>query len=75
MCEFMYGIERNGLNEKPKSTDKAYCEAIQDKEEKLVTTMKWISIDFSMQIVCLSNVTGLQYCGANVANAMKAATF
>ena len=25
--------------------------------------------------ICLSNVTGLQYCGANVANAMKAATF
>jgi hypothetical protein len=35
----MYGIERNGLNEKPKSADKAYCAAIQDKEEKLVATM------------------------------------
>ena len=40
MCEFMYGIERNKMNEKLKSTGKAYCEAIQDKEEKLVATMK-----------------------------------
>jgi hypothetical protein len=40
MCEFMHGIERNGLNEKPKSTDKAYCEVIQGKEEKVVATMK-----------------------------------
>jgi hypothetical protein len=40
MCEFTYGIERNELNEKPKSTDKAYCEAIQDNEEKLVATMR-----------------------------------
>ena len=39
MCEFLYGIERNELNEKPKSTDKTYCETIQDKEEKLVATM------------------------------------
>jgi hypothetical protein len=31
----MYGIERNKMNEKLKSTDKAYCEAIQDKEERL----------------------------------------
>jgi hypothetical protein len=34
------GIERNKMNEKLKSTGKAYCEAIQDKEEKIVATMK-----------------------------------
>jgi hypothetical protein len=36
----MYGSERNKMNEKLKSTGKAYCEAIQDKEEKIVATMK-----------------------------------
>jgi hypothetical protein len=35
------GIERKKkMNEKLKSTGKAYCEAIQDKEEKIMTTMK-----------------------------------
>jgi hypothetical protein len=32
--------ERNKMNEKLKSIGKAYCEAIQDKEEKIVATMK-----------------------------------
>jgi hypothetical protein len=33
-------LKRNEMNEKPKRTDKAYCEAIQDKEENLVATTK-----------------------------------
>jgi hypothetical protein len=40
MCEVMYGIERIKMNETLKSIGKAYYEAIQDKEEKTVATMK-----------------------------------
>jgi hypothetical protein len=44
MCEVMYGIERIKKNEKLKSIGKAYYEAIQDKEEKTVATMKCYSL-------------------------------
>jgi hypothetical protein len=43
MCEFVYefkNIEWNGNESKPEEYGKGYSEAIQDKEKKLVASMK-----------------------------------
>jgi hypothetical protein len=71
------------MNQNQKNTGKGYSEAIQDKEEKPVATMKWIEMHF--YIVCVSLVLSpslsfpscnwLLYFVANVANVMKAAAF
>jgi hypothetical protein len=40
------------MNQNQKSTGKGYSEAIQDKEKKLVASMKWLDMHF--YIVCIS---------------------
>lgn len=42
------------MNQNQKSTGKGYPEAIQDKEKKLVASMKWLDMPF--YIACISLV-------------------